>query len=167
LELEKSEARKLMKLRDDRIAQLDATCRAMSENMMSQSMRHESEARKLRESEAAARRQLREVQLENDGSSGGGGGVGDLSDPPHSPTHHERKKVRGNVAIRGGVRRGSHGNGSPDEGPGGAGASTRSPVGDGRASSNTAYTPTSRSTASSAAGSSGKKKSLFGRLSFF
>ena len=27
LELEKSEARKLMKLRDDRIAQLDGTCR--------------------------------------------------------------------------------------------------------------------------------------------
>lgn len=155
-----------MKLRDDRIAQLDATCRAMSENMMSQSMRHESEARKLRESEAAARRKLREIELDNDGSSGGGD-VSDLSDPSHSPTRHERKKVRGNVAIRGGVRRGSHGNRSPDEGRGGAGASKMSPAGDGRASSNTAYTPTSRSTSSNSVSSSGKKKSLFGRLSFF
>ena len=158
-----------MKLRDDRIAQLDATCRAMSENMMSQSMRHESEARKLRESEAAARRQLQEFQLENDGTLSGGGsanGAGALGDGSNSPTYHERRKVRGNVAIRGGDRVRRNSNGDRSLNGGSADASERSPSGaDGRASSNTAYMPAGRLTPT--LGSGGKKKSLFGRLSFF
>ena len=67
MELEKSEARKLMKLRDDRISQLDATCRAMSENMMSQSVRHENEMSILRESEKDALKKLNELLVDTHG----------------------------------------------------------------------------------------------------
>ena len=156
-----------MKLRDDRIAQLDATCRAMSENMMSQSMRHENEVRKLRESEAAARRQLHEIQLGGNESHGGATLGGDQSELSQSPPRHERRKVHGNVAIRGGVRRGSHDNKAMKEAKGSVGTSKQIIGGGGRAASNTAYTPTSRPSPSNSLGSSGKKKSLFGRLSFF
>lgn len=135
--------------------------------MMSQSMRHENEVRKLRESEAAARRQLHEIKLGGDESHSGAALGGDQSGLSHSPPRHERKKVHGNVAIRGGVRRGSHDNKAMNDVRGSVSTSKQLIGGGGRASSTTAYTPKSRPSPSNSLGSSGKKKSLFGRLSFF
>jgi hypothetical protein len=102
LELEKSEARKLMKLRDDRISQLDATCRAMSENMMSQSVRHENEMSKLRDSETDALERLNQLLREKDGEDAELASSPVHVTSPSSPNEYHHKKVHGNVSIRGG-----------------------------------------------------------------
>jgi hypothetical protein len=186
LELEKSEARKLMKLRDDRIAQLDGTCRkyhydyyyyhyyyyyyycyyycaclfilffasssslyslgGMTENMMSQSIRHESEISKLRESETAALKRLNELLIEKDG---------DLAELAASPVHvtsppppnFHHKKVHGNVSIRGG------GSSSSSNGEQKNSAVPKTP------------SPNKRSEDTSKGKSSGSR--FFGRLRFF
>ena len=153
LELEKSEARKLMKLRDDRISQLDATCRAMSENMMSQSVRHENEMSKLRESETDALRRLNELLVENNGedaelvsSAANYENAADGSSSPSNGYHHN--KVHGNVSIRGG--------GS------GAGGEQKN---DRRDHGLVPHTPTNQTTKKDEKKSSGS--GFFGRLRFF
>ena len=131
-------------------------------------MRHENEARKLRESEAAARKQLQDLQVKLDWNQADGD-VGTSDTLQSSPNRHERRKIRGNVAIRGGERRRGGENGLLVGGDVQQVAGGNRPLTQGKATSNMAYTPKARSPSKSSPslGSSGKKKSLFGRLSFF
>ena len=94
-----------MKLRDDRISQLDATCRTMSENMMAQSVRHENEMSTLRDSETDALVRLNQLLFEKDGDKAelASSPVHVVAPPPAAAaSEYHHKKVHGNVSIRGG-----------------------------------------------------------------
>lgn len=76
LELENSEDKKKIALRDERIAQLEANTRTLAMNMRTQAARHVVELTKLREQVSSVRQEQMEARIESQNQSSGGGGGG-------------------------------------------------------------------------------------------